>query len=85
MWLCVFETGRAGHRTISSEGDKAEKMIEGSETAVESEKDVVQNCTCRYCIDVDIALLTLHPPAISLFLSEFLLPLNYFTMTITYF
>lgn len=43
--MCVFQTRRVGHRTRSSEEDEAvesKRMKEGSEIAVESEKDVME-------------------------------------------
>lgn len=65
------------------EEDKAiesNRMREGNERAMESQKDALEkereNCTARYCLDVDTALLTPHSPGIFFFLSAYFLPLH---------
>lgn len=64
----MFETGVVGRAARSSEEDKAtesNRMREGNERAMESEEDVRERCTARYCLDVDTALLTFHLPGVS--------------------
>lgn len=75
----MFETGVVGKAARSSEGGKAiesNRMREGNERAMESEEDVRERCTARYCLDVDTALMTLHLPGVSFFLSVSFLPLS---------
>lgn len=76
----MFETGVVGKRARSREEDKAiesNRMREGNERAMESEKDATvkerENCTARYCLDVGTALLTFHLPVISFFLAAYFL------------
>lgn len=75
----MFETGVVGKAARSSEEDKAtesNRMREGNERATESEEDVRERCTARYCLDVDTALMTFHLPGVSFCLSVSVLPLS---------
>lgn len=79
----MFETGVVAKRERSGEEDKAmesNRMREGDERAMGRETDARakerENCTARYCLDVDTAPLTFHPPGISSFLAASGLPLS---------